>query len=188
MLIICIFIYSVYYSNYVNIFLSEYKLVPVHHSIKPIAQYFVFVFSGFYFAYIKILNKLHKYRILSIICSSLLILIYFKYYFLFFVNVPLSYKGLVDNIFTLELFIFFAMIPFDKINNKHLYNVLVKMTNYTGGVYYIHIFIIKLLSRNSQVIRDRNVKSCLIVYIICYLICVIFSKIFKQSKFKYLFI
>jgi hypothetical protein len=188
MLIICIFIYSVYYSNYANIFLSEYKLVPVHHSIKPIAQYFVFVFSGYYFAYIKILNKLHKYRILSILCSSLLIIIYFKYYFLFSVNVPLSYKGLVDNIFTLELFIFFAMIPFDKINNKHLYNVLIKMTNYTGGVYYLHVIIDNFLKKYVEANRQRTFIGCLFNYLVSYYICLSGVFIFNQNSLKYLFI
>ena len=86
------------------------------------------------------------------------------------------------------LFILFGSIPFGSMLNIKSINLIRNFTSYTGGVYYIHIFIIKLLSRISQVIRDRNVKSCLIVYIICYLLCVIFSKIFKQSKFKYLFI
>ena len=131
------------------------------------------------------INKNNRFKILFFYPLFIYILkIYNKKLFQIFPRI----KCLIIELYIIVLFVLFGTIPFDLILNKKSINLIRQITSFTGGVYYIHLFIIKLLSRFSKAVRDRTLMSCIIVYIICFLICVIFSFILKQSKFKYLFI
>jgi hypothetical protein len=98
------------------------------------------------------------------------------------------FKPLIQNIFILNIFIFSALFPFDKIRNKNLMVILNKLTSYTGGVYYLHVAIANLSGKYIYLIRSRTFKGCLLIYLYCYLICFIGSFIFKKSFLKNLFI
>ena len=143
--ILCIIDYFFIHSNYAKIhFFNKFKKVPVGHSIQPIFYYFNFAFSGYYFGSVNILNKLYKNRILFFIISSVIIFAFFKNYFTYFKKIHFFFKPLIQNTFILNIFIFSALIPFDKIRNKNLMVILNKLTSYTGGVYYLHVAIANL--------------------------------------------
>ena len=81
--------------------------------------------------------------------------------------------GLVSS----SLFIIFLILPFDNINSEKIKFIIKNITNFTGGVYYLH-----------RKIKLITIFSCVIIYIICYFICSIGIKIFGKTKLKYLFI
>ena len=89
--------------------------------------------------------------------------------------------GLVSS----SLFIIFLILPFDNINSEKIKFIIKNITNFTGGVYYLHRKI-KLIIMSLLI--KRTIFSCVIIYIICYFICSIGIKIFGKTKLKYLFI
>ena len=187
--IICIIDYSLIYSNYAyKHFFIKYKKIPVHYSIKEIFYYLNFAFSGFYLASKYPLKKLIKNRFKLFAISCFYLYIFFKYYFSFFKKIHFFFQPISKNIFILNLFLFFGMIPFDKIKNKVLMEFLIKVTSYTGGVFYLHAKMGFYLGRYFFLIRTRTFKGCLIIYFICYLTCLIGTFVFRKNSLKNLFI
>lgn len=164
--------YLFFDSNLANIHIfNKLKNVPVNHSIKPIFEFFIYAFSGFYFSSINLLNIFHIHRIKIVIFSFIITFIIINCYFSFKSKINLFYSGNIKNIFIFNLFALFAMIPFDKINNNTIYILLNKLTSYTGGIYYIHVKIGDLCREYIYINRINTFKSCLLIYLFCYLIC-----------------
>ena len=183
--IFCVINYSFFYSNYANILIfNKYKKVPSHHAIRPILEFFIFDFTGFYLSSIQFINKLYKYRIISIFVSIISLVLYFKFYSL---NIYFI-KGIIRDILITLIFVIFSMLPFDKINNYYIINFLNKITSHTGGIYYIHVIIGNHLKNIASVVKNGYFKGCLLIYFFCYFICFFGAFIFKYSKLKYLFI
>ena len=183
-----IFIYYFFYSNYASILIfNKYKKVPVHHSIKPILEFFVFAFTGFYLASIQFINKLYKCRIIAFLISNFSLFIYIKYYNNYFKKMIKIYKGIIRIILVTFIFIIFSMLPFDKINNIYILTFLNKITSYTGGIFYIHVIMGEICKKHIRIIRKYTFKGCILLYFICYCACFIGSFIFQKSKLKYLF-
>lgn len=180
--------YYFYYCNAKIVLFNNYNGIPVHHSIKPIFEYFIYVFTGFYLAYIQILNKLYKFRRRVIIISIAIIIIFLKYYYIIFSRIHYFYHAIVKNIFVCLLFILLSLIPFDNINHYYLNIYLFKLTNYTGGIYYLHAIIGRIFRKNISINKNNTFMGCMLIYIVCYLLCVIGNFIFKKSFVKYLFI
>lgn len=185
--IICVLDYLFFYSgNASNIIFKKFLKVPARHSIQPMFEFFIFVFSGYYCGSINIINKLKKHRIKSIIISFSIIFVFFKYFYFIFRRVTFLYKGFVQNIFIFNIFIFFSMIPFDKIRNKCIINILNKLTSYTGGVYYLHVKVGDFYRRQKH--SKIDFKDCLMIYLYCFFICLIGNIVLKKFSLKYLFI
>ena len=189
LLIICFLDYIFFYSGYAKIFIfNKYKFFPVHHSIMPNFEYFIFVFTGFYFANKQILNKLYKFRGRVIFISIIIIFIYLKYYSVIFSKIHFFYHCIIKNIFVCFVFLLFALIPFDNIKNNYLNFYLYKLTNYTGGIYYLHGQIGRVFRKNISINKNNTFMGCILIYIVCYILCAIGNHIFNKSFIKYLFI
>ena len=185
----CIFIYSFFYSNYANILIFyKYKKVPCHHAIRPNLEFFVFAFTGFYLSSIQFINKLYKYRIISMIISIICLFFYIKYYKIIFKKVNSIFKGMIRDILVTFFIIIFSMLPFDKINNNYIIIFLNKITSYTGGIFYIHSKLGDFCKLYFRSIRKRRFRGCFLLYIICYLTCFVWTFILQKTSLKYLFI
>ena len=181
--------YLFYYSNFAGTYvLNKFKKVPVHHSIKPIFEFFIYAFTGLYFSSINLLNIFHIHRIKIIVFSIIITFIFIKCYFSFKSEIKFFYSGIIKNIFIFNLFALFASIPFDKINNNIIFNLLNELTSYTGGIYYIHVKIGDLCREYIYINKKNTFKGCLLIYLFCYLICFFGTFILKKSFLKYLFI
>ena len=186
--IFTIFIYYFFYSNYANILIfNKYKKVPAHHAIRPNLEFFIFAFTGFYLSSIQFINKLYKYRILSSIVSIVSLIFYVKYYNAYFKKI-IFFKGVIRDILVTFFFIIFSMLPFDKIDNVYILNVLNKITSFTGGIYYIHIKVGEFCKPRIRNVKKGNFKGCCLIYIFCYSICFLGNFIFQKSQLKFLFI
>lgn len=88
---------------------------------------------------------------------------------------------------TSSTFMLFLFLPFDIIKSQTIISLISKFTSYTGGVYYLHVKVSKIILR-KKFFRKNSFLSCVINYIICSIFCSLGFKIFKKTKLKYLFI
>ena len=116
-------------SQYGNTFFSYYKNIPGFISIYRIPNMILYCFTGFFISSFDIIRKLYKYRIVVIILSCI---------FIFTILYSYNINKIIDLV-VLNSFIFFSLIPLDKIDNNIIYYILNQITSYTGGVYYLHI-------------------------------------------------
>ena len=94
---------------------------------------------------------------------------------------------LLDSVASIILFSLFGSLPFDKIKKQKFKYILSIMTKYTGGIYYIHTIFNGYFKRFSFYFKNGTYLSSFVIYIICYIFCFIGNKLFRNSKFKYLF-
>ena len=140
--------------------------------------------TGITLAYIDILKKLEKYKIKSMLFS--IVVLYFTYnYHIFGEFLGFTYSVIKQIIAGISLFLFFALIPFQKINKRFL-KIITIITSHTGGIYYFQGIITYILSKIKYLIYDYNFK-CFLIYLFGYLICFLGTKLFKNNKMKYLF-
>ena len=105
----------------------------------------------------------------------------------FYLNKQLYFfECIISGIAAISFFIHFSIIPY--LNNKLLISLISKITNYMGGVYYLHEIIWKILSRKMNIFKRKTLNGCFLNYIICHFICFMGEKMFRKSKLKYLFI
>ena len=141
---------------------------------------------GFLISYSKIIIFLTKYRLQVIIAC-----IYFLY---FLINYEIFYEvkgygccGVSSFLKSICTFIIFAMFPSEKIKNKVIIKIIKQITNYTAGIYFLHMELSTYLSNYIIPIKDRTIKGCIILYLICYLCCFLGSHIFGKTKLRHLF-
>ena len=124
----------------------------------------------------------------KIIIVFSLILYFFILYDIFLVPKGFLYPGIRLNIQAILLFYIFTLLfSFEIIKNNKIKNFINFITNYTGGVYYLHIVVRDYLSYIIPLIKRKTLRGCIIIYIICYLLCFIGAKCFKKRQLKYLF-
>lgn len=121
---------------------------------------------------------------------SLIIFIFINKYNIFTqLHKTFTYAGLRLNIGSTCIFLMFLLLPSELFKNKIIKKIIIQLTNYTGGIYFIHYLIGKgYLCRNITFIKKGTLFGCIIIYKICYLISFIGTKILGNTKLKHLFI
>ena len=180
-LLFYIFSHSIYGKQFFNLF----NFNPIGHSISPIPKMILYSFTGFFCASKNLIKHLYNYRCIILILCGLLLFIILHYNV--FVKVPSFFSGIMIDLFIINTFSFFSMIPFDKIKNTFIFSILKQITSHTGGVYYLHTKCYEILRRYIKPISRRSFQGCLLSYLYCYLLCVICSFLFRKSKIKHLF-
>ena len=112
-------------------------------------------------------------------------------YFLFIKEIFIKpkgfrYQGINLNICSILLFVIFSIIPIN-VNNKKLECLLRYITNYTGGVYYLHTIVSQILENKISQVKKKTLIGCIFIYIFCYFISFIGLKIFSKNNLRYLF-
>jgi len=169
--------FFIYWDEY-NKFWDRYKYL-VHFPLRPMRNTYKLGLVGFFLSSIKIIEK-------TKVTKKVILLFFLGFLTQFlFNNSPL--KGNLRIIFTTLLIIIFASIPFEK-THFIIFKLIKQITSYTGGVYYMHIYINKLLKNYcwSKYVK-KNIYKCIKLYFLCYLICFIGSLLFKKNSLKYLF-
>lgn len=87
----------------------------------------------------------------------------------------------------INFFSIFSLLPLEKIKNKKIIITLRYITNHTGGIYYLHIFIFFYLKKIYISVRISPILGIIIIYMTAYFICFFGSKLLKKSMLKYLF-
>ena len=88
---------------------------------------------------------------------------------------------------SISIFVIFLLIPCNNIKSELINYIIIQITNYTGGIYYLHPKVRDYIIPKIKIIKRGSLTDCLLNYLICYFICLFGSKIFRNSKLKYLF-
>ena len=114
-------------------------------------------------------------------------------YLLFKFDIFLKYPGflypnvLLNILASTIMLILFGSINIDKFQNVK--KIIKYITSFTGGIYYIHQIFPNYLYFFFKVVKEKTTYfSSFRIYISCYIICFFGSKLFKNTKLKYLFI
>ena len=144
--------------------------------------------TGYFIAYIGILNKSNKFRNYSFYMSIIILLLLTKYHGFDYIK-TFKYGGIRLNICALCIFIIFSLLSLQNIKNRLFIRIIKQITSYTGGIYFIH----RLLGfghfckKFFQPIKKGNFLGCIIIYLICYIISLIMSALLKDTKLRHLF-
>ena len=149
--------------------------------LRPITSTYLHGLIGFFLSSIKIFEKNNispKYLLLFILFTSIILII----------NNNMFFKAMLKNLFSVFLILIFTSTSYEKLK-KSIYTFIKLITSYTGGIYYIHIYINSLLKNYvSLKLISGNIFMSIIHYFLCYFICLIGSKLFKNNILKFLFI
>jgi len=183
--IILIIAYILQYSgsNY-----NKYKNYPYHikYSLGRLVESVPYTITGFILGHYKVIDILQKHKIKTIIISAIIYEVLLDYNI--FSNVMGFYfQGIHLNIKSMCLISFFAMLPFEKIKDKNFKKIIKGITNYSGGVYYLHIPFSQYLTVFFDDVKKRNFTGMLIIYAAGYITCFVGTLIFGKTPLKYLF-
>ena len=176
----------IYHSLHYHFELFEAYNIEIRTLFQDFGKVLFFSSIGLTLASLVNIDNLKKRKKKAMLLSIFsLIIVYLINYF--YLNKILYYLECIINIIAaISFFIHFSIIP--DLNNKQLVSLISKITNYTGGVYYLHVIVWKILSRKMDIFKRKTLNGCFLNYIICHFICFIGEKIFRKSKLKYLFI
>lgn len=180
MIISYILQYCDFYYHYFNQYKQKYM-----RCMGSIIEIIPFTISGFILSSFEVIPKFKKDKF-KIILFNIIIL-----YFLIRNNNPnyfygLRYHGITLNLGAICLFITFLLIQID-INNGIIKSFIELITNYTGGIYYLHLIMKDYLNKRFMIIRKRTILGSFFIYLSSYFICFIGLKILGNTKLKFLF-
>ena len=120
-----------------------------------------------------------------IVIITCIYLLYFFCNYNIFINIyGCLYQGVQLFVVSICIFISFAMFPSELINNKI---IIRQITNFTAGIYYIHMKIFEYTKNYIIPIKNRTIEGCILIYLMWYLICFIGSLSFRKTKLRNLF-
>ena len=178
-----------YWSQYSETNFYFFKQLSVHYrcTFGRFAEAFPNAVTGFIFAWFDILNILKAKNKISIFYSIIVLIMISKYNIFSEFN-TFKYDGLRLNIAAICIFFIFSLTSF-KISSKILNKIILQITNYTAGIYFIHVLIGRgYLAKSLILVKNGNILGCILIYIISYIICCIGEKLFRKTKFKHLFV
>ena len=186
--LIFIICYLLQYSGLVFEYFSGFKEIP-YRRLGSIIEIIPYTVSGLIFASDNLLNKISKINKIKkkmiIILDCIFILYFIIKYDIFRTINGFRFPGVDLNVGGSCLFICFSFIRFKK-KNKFLL-IIKYLTNYTGGVYYLHIIIMSVLKKKISFITERTIIGGFIIYIISYFVCFIGMRTFGKTILKNLF-
>ena len=183
--LLAIFSYALQYSEYNKQFYN-FLALENRESLGRLAEMIPYSVTGFSLASYEILIKLQKYKFKTIF-FSLIVFCFIEKYEIFSVLNGVAYSGIKLNVHSISIIFLFFSFPMEKITNIYINKLLFCISSYTAGIFYLHWTVINYLKPFIIYIKNGELFGCIIVYLVCYIICHIGTKIFKNTKFKYLF-
>ena len=146
--------------------------------------------TGFFFAYINLIEIIIiQKKQFKIFCFSLIILILISKYEIFAELKTFKYGGIRLNIAAICIFNIFSLIP----TNLYLFNlnnnIIMTLTNYTGGIYFTHYLVGKgYICGSIKYVKNGTILGCFFIYLISYILSFFGFKFFGKTKLRHLFI
>lgn len=181
--------YIIQYSKYdFNNFFRKNPYYNVY-SIRLIPSSIPFTIVGYILGYYNFLDIIQKHKIKTFVLSYLIYNIIADYKI--FTNISdvrfSEYSGIYRNIQSICLVSIFSLFSSYLVKNNIIKKFLIFITNYTGGIYYLHVPLKMYLKDYSDDIKNLTFLGCIKTYIIIYCICFFGMLIFGKTPFKYLF-
>lgn len=184
--LVFLFSYLSQYSGYINKIIFQMFPDYNRYTFARLFGMLPLGVTGFTLGFYKIIDYLKKHTIQSLFFSYLIY--YFIINYKVFVNLPIdNYYGISLNIKACCIIFIFSLFPSQIIKNKYIKRFLAAITNYSAGVYYLHISIHKFFSDFFNDIKNGTFLGIIINYLICYFICFFGILIFGKTSIKYLF-
>ena len=187
--ILLLFSYTIQYSK--NDFNNFFRKNPYYNerSIRCIPSSIPFTVVGYTLGYYNFLDIIQKHKIKTFVLSYLIYNIIADYNI--FTNISnetfAEYAGIYRNIQSICLIFIFSLFPSYSIKINIIKKFLIFITNYTGGIYYLHAPLKMYLNDYFEDIKKGTFLGCIKIYIIIYSICFFGMLIFGKTPFKYLF-
>ena len=138
------------------------------YPLGRIAEVIPFAFVGFTLKYFDILEKLKKYRY---IVMPLCIVLFFVAY-----NIPwtvlndFGFAGFCKPWLAITIVTFAFLVPLEYLS-LGLKKFILKLTDYSLGIYCIHRLINTLLYKFAPWINLHSFERCILLYVACYVAC-----------------
>ena len=121
---------------------------------------------GFLISYSDIIHILKNFRLKVLIsCTYLLFFLYEDHIFQDIKG--FEHNGIQFFLVSICIFVFFAMFPSEKIKNKIIIKIIKKLTNYTAGIYFIHVELSWCISKYIVPVKNKTINGCVIIYLLC---------------------
>lgn len=141
--------------------------------------------SGFIISYLRLISYFKKNKIKVITICLFIFTLLFKYNFLIEPK-GFNYQGLRLNILSICFFVIFSVIS-GKFISKYLNKLILLISKYTPGIYYLHIPIMNYFRTFINVIKNKELYGSILIYIICFNFSFIGNLIFKKTILVNLF-
>ena len=166
------FCYFLQFSG-INRALFENLIFELKKPLGRIAEMIPFCVIGFLLKYYDVLNYLKKYRyIVMAICIALF---YIGFRIPWIEVKDFDYSGLAKPYLSLCVITFAYLCPFEYLTDNYKKFIL-KISNYTLGIYCSHRLIYTLLQIFVPELAIRSFERCILIYIICYFMCLLANK------------
>ena len=178
--------YALQYSNLNYMFFVNYSSL-VRYSIGVFVEVLPLSVVGF------IISSIDFFQIVKHCRGKTMLYSFIGLFFIFRYNIFIRIKnnnfaGFENNICSLFIFIIFYLLPLENINSEVLNICICQITNYTQGIYSLHLIVFLFLESNIKLKNIRNFGRCIFIYLISYLISFLGTKLFKKSKLIYIFV
>jgi len=170
-----------YYKNYFRKFPSYNK-----YTISRLFEMIPFGVTGINLGLYKVIKYLQEVKVKTFIFSVVIYNVV-KEYNIFTDIKGVSYYGINLNIESICLIFIFSLFPLNNITNNFLKKLLVLLTNYTAGIFYLHVSVRNYLKYFINDIKNGTFFGLIINYFICYCICQFGMFFFSKTQFQYLF-
>ena len=144
------------------------------YPLGRIAEMIPFAFIGFSIRYFNLYEKLKKFRY---IVMPLCIVLFFAGYYIPWPEVKdFGFSGFAKPYLALCIVTFAYLVPLENLNLP-LKKAIVKITDYSLGIYCIHRLINTLLLVFVPSFQPQSFERCIVLYIVCYFVCFLISRI-----------
>ena len=144
------------------------------YPLGRIVEVIPFAYIGFMLKYLGIYEKRKKYR--YIIMPLCIVLFFLGFRIPWTVLDDFGFAGFTKPYLALCVVTFAYMVPFEFLNLK-LKKAIVKLTDYSLGIYCIHRLVNTLLLVFVPAISLHSFERCILLYIVCYFVCWLIEKI-----------
>ena len=178
LIMLMLFCYYLQFSG-INRALFENLIYELKFPLGRIAEMIPFCVIGFLLKYYDILNHLKKYRYLVMVICVALFYIGFR---IPWIEVKdFDYSGFAKPYLSLCIITFAYLCPFEYLADNYK-KLILKISNYTLGIYCSHRLIYTLLQIFVPELAIRSFERCVLIYLLCYFL----SWIIYKSNNKYI--
>ena len=156
--------YSGYYLN--NFIVNNPRVNKI--TIAVLFESIPYAVTGVTLSYYKIIDILQKHTIKTLILSIIIYNVIIDYYI--FRNIKgINYQGINLNIQSLCVVFIFSLFPSDKIRDKKISKLIIGITKFSAGVYYLHVPVHDYLRYYFDIIKNGFFLGNIFIFLICYI-------------------
>ena len=178
-----------YISQYSGYYYKKYFLnYPPYNkfTISRVFEMIPYGVTGLILGGCKIIKKLQSHKVYSLFFSIIVYSMIVNYN-IFTDIIGVSYYGIKLNILSICIIIVFSLFPSDITENNFFKKTFSLITNYSGGIFYLHVSVYEYFQYFFENIKNGTFFGIIIIYLICYFICFMGMLIFGKTQLKFLF-